>query len=159
MNDKILLSEEGYKKIEDELNTLKTSGREEIAERLKVAKEFGDLSENSEYDEAKNAQELIEIKIAELEETLKNAEILDEAKLDKKKVQVGSVVELSNLKDNSEKVFKIVGAPEANLKENKISNLSPLGKALIGNKKGDVVSFEAPIGVMEYKILSVKLDI
>lgn len=157
--EKILLSEEGYNKVKEELKYLKEEARADIAERLKIAKEHGDISENAEYDEAKNANEQNEIRISELEEILKNADIIDEKKIKKNIVQVGSTVELTELSKNIDSTFKLVSAPEANFAEKKISEESPLGKALIGNKKGDIVFFEAPVGKMEYKIKKISYDI
>lgn len=154
--DKILLSEEGYNKVKEELKYLKEEEREEIADRLRIAKEHGDLSENAEYDEAKSANEQNERRIAELEDILKNADIIDEKKINKNIVQVGSTVELTELSQQLNNVFKIVSAPEANFAEKKISEDSPLGRALMGSKKGDIVFFEAPAGKMEYKIINIK---
>lgn len=156
--DKILLSEEGYNKVKDELKYLKEEIRDEIAERLKTAKEHGDLSENAEYDEAKNANEQNELRISELEDILKNADIIDEKKIKKNIIQVGSTIELTELSNNVKNTFKLVSAPEANFAEKKISEESPLGKALLGNKKGDIVYFEAPKGRMEYKIENISYD-
>lgn len=149
---KILMTYEGVKKLEQELEYLKTVKRKEITEKIKIALGYGDLSENSEYDEAKNAQEANETKIATLEETLRNAEIIDENKINTKVVQVGNTVHITGVKTKTEKIYTIVGPPEVDILENKISNESPLGKALIGNKKGDIVSVEAPNGIVEYKI-------
>ena len=154
--EKILLTEEGYNKVKEELKYLKEEVRDEIAESLKTAKEHGDLSENAEYDEAKNANEQNERRITELEDILKNAEVIDEKKIKKNIIQVGSTVELTELSNNVQNTFKLVSAPEANFAEKKISEDSPLGKALMGSKKGDIVFFEAPAGKMEYKIINIK---
>ena len=152
----VILTQEGYNKLEEELNYLKTDKRSEIADRIKVALGFGDLSENSEYDEAKNAQAENENKIAELENKLRNAKIIDEKKIDTETVQIGNIVRVLD-KDLDEKVdYIIVGSTEVNLAENKISNESPLGKALLGARRNQVVEVEAPAGTLKYKILSIK---
>ena len=151
----ILLTQEGYDKLEQELETLKTEKRTEIAERIKVALGFGDLSENSEYDEAKSAQAANETKIAELENKLRYAKIIDESEIDTKTVQVGNTVKVLDIEFNEEVSYTIVGSTEVNLAENKISNESPIGKALLGAKKNQVVEVQAPAGIMKYKILSI----
>ena len=131
----ILLTQEGYDKLEQELEVLKTEKRAEISERIKVALGFGDLSENSEYDEAKNAQAANETKIAELENKLRYAKIIDESEIDTKTVQVGNTVKVLDIEFDEEVSYTIVGSTEVNLAENKISNESPIGKALLGAKK------------------------
>ena len=151
----ILLTQEGYDKLEQELETLKTEKRTEIAERIKIALGFGDLSENSEYDEAKSAQAANETKIAELENKLRYAKIIDESEIDTKTVQVGNIVKVLDIEFNEEVSYTIVGSTEVNLAENKISNESPIGKALLGAKKNQVVEVQAPAGIMKYKILSI----
>ena len=155
-NKEILLTEEGYKKMEAELEKLKTETRAEIAERIKVALGFGDLSENSEYDEAKNAQAENEDKIAELEAKLRFAKIIDDSEIDTKKVQVGNTVKVLDMEFDEEVEYTIVGSTEVDLAENKISNESPLGAALLGAKKGHTVDVNAPAGIMKYKILEIK---
>ena len=152
----VLLTQEGYDNLEKELNYLRTEKRAEIAERIKVALGFGDLSENSEYDEAKNAQASNEVKIAELENKLRYAKIIDESEIDTKTVQVGNVVKVLDIEFDEEIEYTIVGSTEVNLAENKISNESPLGKALLGAKKNQIVEVNAPAGIMKYKILSKK---
>ena len=151
----VLLTQEGYDNLEKELNYLKTEKRTEIAERIKVALGFGDLSENSEYDEAKSAQAANETKIAELENKLRYAKIIDESEIDTKTVQVGNIVKVLDIEFNEEVSYTIVGSTEVNLAENKISNESPIGKALLGAKKNQVVEVQAPAGIMKYKILSI----
>ena len=151
----ILLSQEGYDKLEQELEVLKTEKRTEISERIKVALGFGDLSENSEYDEAKNAQAANETKIAELENKLRYAKIIDESEIDTKTVQVGNTVKVLDIEFDEEVSYTIVGSTEVNLAENKISNESPIGKALLGAKKNQTVEVQAPAGVMKYKILAI----
>ena len=151
----ILLTQEGYDKLEQELEVLKTEKRTEISERIKVALGFGDLSENSEYDEAKNAQAANETKIAELENKLIYAKIIDESEIDTKTVQVGNTVKVLDIEFDEEVSYTIVGSTEVNLAENKISNESPIGRALLGAKKNQTVEVQAPAGVMKYKILAI----
>lgn len=155
---KNLLTREGLKKYEDELHDLKVVKRKEVAQKIKEAREQGDLSENAEYDAAKDEQRDIEARIEELEALLKNVEVVDmETDADDvTKVNFGLVVTVKDNEFGDEMEFKIVGATEANSLKGKISNESPLGKALIGSKKGDVVTVEAPAGVIEYTILDIK---
>ena len=155
-NKEILLTEEGYNKMEAELEKLKTETRAEIAERIKVALGFGDLSENSEYDEAKTAQAANEDKIAELEAKLRFAKIIDDSEIDNKKVQVGNTVKVLDMEFDEEVEYTIVGTTEADITENKISNESPIGSALLGAKKNQVVEVQVPAGVSKYKVLSIK---
>ena len=152
----VILTQEGYNNLEKELEYLKTEKRVEIAERIKVALGFGDLSENSEYDEAKNAQSENEIKIAELENKLRHAKIIDEKEIDTKTVQIGNTVQLHDIEFDEDVEYTIVGSTEVNLAENRISNESPIGRALLGAKKGATVDVEAPAGIIQYKILSIK---
>ena len=149
----ILLTQEGYDNLEKELDYLKTEERAAIAERIRVALGFGDLSENSEYDEAKNAQAQNEIKIAELEEKIKYARIIDESEVDLETVQVGNKVKLLDIEFDEEVEYIIVGSTEVDLANNKISNESPLGAALLGKRKKDIVEVQAPVGVIKYKII------
>ena len=151
----IVVTQEGYEKLEKELDYLKTEKRAEIAEKIKVALGFGDLSENSEYDEAKNAQAANETKIAELENKLRYAKIIDESEIDTKTVQVGNTVKVLDMEFNEEESYTIVGSTEVDLAQNKISNESPIGAALMGAKKGQVVEAQAPAGVIKYKIISI----
>ena len=151
----VILTKEGFDKLETELNYLKTEKRAEIADRIKVALGFGDLSENSEYDEAKTAQAENEGKIVELENKIRHAKIIDEKDIDTKTVQVGNKVKLFDEEFKEEIEYTIVGSTEVNLAENKISNESPLGMALLGAKKNQVVEVTAPAGVMKYKVLSI----
>ena len=152
----VLLTQEGYNNLEKELNYLRTEKRTEIADRIKVALGFGDLSENSEYDEAKNAQAENEVRIAELENKIRYAKIIDEKDIDTETVQVGNIVQVLDIEFNEKVEYTIVGSTEVNLAENKISNESPLGAALLGAKKNNVVEVNAPAGIMKYKILSIK---
>ena len=150
-----ILTQEGYDNLEKELERLKTVERYEIAERIKVALGFGDLSENSEYDEAKNAQAQNEIKIAELEEKIKYAKIIDESEVDLETVQVGNIVKVLDIEFDEEIEYTIVGSTEVDLAQNKISNESPLGAALLGKRKKDIVEVQAPVGVIKYKITKI----
>jgi len=152
----VILTQEGYANLEKELEYLKTEKRVEIAERIKVALGFGDLSENSEYDEAKNAQAENEVKIAELENKLRYAKVIDEKDIDTKTVQIGNTVKLHDIEFDEDVEYTIVGSTEVDLAENKISNESPIGRALLGAKKGATVDVEAPAGIIQYKILSIK---
>lgn len=152
----VIITQEGFNKLEKELENLKTEKRAEIAERIKVALGFGDLSENSEYDEAKNAQAENEEKIAEIEKKLRLAKIIDESEIDTKTVQVGNIVKVFDEEFDEEVEYTIVGSTEVDLSQNKISNESPLGSALLGKKKNEVVSVEIPDGIAKYKILSIK---
>lgn len=152
----VILTQEGYDNLEKELNYLRTEKRTEIADRIKVALGFGDLSENSEYDEAKTAQAENEIKIVELENKLRYAKIIDEKEIDTETVQIGNTVKVLDIEFDEQIEYTIVGSTEVNLAENKISNESPLGMALIGAKKNHIVEVNAPAGVMKYKILAIK---
>ena len=152
----VILTQEGYDNLDKELNFLKTEKRTEIAERIKVALGFGDLSENSEYDEAKNAQAENEVKIAELENKLRHAKIINEKEIDTDTVQIGNTVKVLDIEFDEEVEYTIVGSTEVDLLENKISNESPLGAALLGSKKKQTVEVNAPAGVMKYKILDIK---
>lgn len=154
-NKEVLLTQEGFDKLEQELENLKTVKRVEIAERIKVALGFGDLSENSEYDEAKNAQAENETKIAELENKIRYAKIIDESEIDTKTVQVGNTVKLLDLEFDEEVSYTIVGSTEVDIAQNKISNESPIGSAILGAKKNQVLEVQAPAGVMQYKVLSI----
>ena len=150
----VILTQEGFDKLEKELEYLRTEKRAEIAERIKVALGFGDLSENSEYDEAKTAQTENEVKIAELENKLRYAKIIDESEIDTKTVQIGNVVKLHDMEFDEDVEYTIVGSTEVDLAQNKISNESPIGKALIGKKKNQIVDVEAPAGVIKYKTIA-----
>lgn len=152
----VILTQEGYNKLEEELNYLKTTKRTEIAERIKVARGFGDLSENSEYDEAKTAQSENEQQILELEAKIRNAKVINEKEIDLETVQIGNIVKVHDVEFDEDVTYTIVGSTEVNLAENKISNESPLGKALLGAKKGDQVEVHAPAGIMKYIILAIK---
>ena len=152
----ILMTYEGLKKLEEELEYLKTTKRIEIAERIKIAIGFGDLSENSEYDEAKNEQAQVEMRIIDLENTLRNVKIIDEDEIDNKIVQVGNKVKIFDMEFDEEVEYTIVGPTEVDLAENKISNESPIGAALLGKKKNDVAEAVLNNGsVLKFKVLKI----
>lgn len=148
----------GLKKLEEELEFLKTVKRKEITEKIKVALSFGDLSENSEYDEAKNEQAFVEGRIIQLENMLRNAEIVDESEIQTDVVNIGSVVKIKDFEFDEEEEFKIVGSAEADPMKNKISNESPVGKGLMGRKVGETVEIPIPDGVSKYKILEIRRE-
>ncbi len=152
---KNILTYAGLKKLEDELQDLKVVKRKEIAQKIKEAREQGDLSENAEYDAAKDEQRDIELRIEELEKLLKNAEVVVEDEIELDKINVGCVVDVYDVEYEEELEFKIVGSTEANSLENKISNESPVGRALIGAKVGDTVTVETQAGEIEYKVLRI----
>ena len=152
----VILTQEGFDKLEKELNYLRTEKRAEIAERIKIALGFGDLSENSEYDEAKSAQAENEVKIAELENKVRHAKIIDEKEIDTETVQIGNIIKVLDIEFDEKIDYTIVGSTEVNLAENKISNESPLGKALLGARKNQTVEVNAPAGIMKYKVLAIK---
>ena len=155
---KTLLTYTGLKKLEDELENLKVVKRKEVAGKIKEAREQGDLSENAEYDAAKDEQRDIEAQIVELENILKNAEIIQDNDKSKDKIKMESVVKLHDVEYDEDIEYTIVGSSEADSLNNKISNESPLGAAMLGKKVGDTVKVEAPAGVIEYKIISVQND-
>lgn len=158
---KNLLTREGLKKYEEELHYLKSVKMKEISQKIKEAKEQGDLSENAEYDAAKDEQGKVDARIKELEKLLKNAEVVDVEQTDGKiaKVSFGCTVKLLDKELNEEMEYTIKGSSEADSLNGSISNESPLGKALIGAKKGDTIEVEAPVGVVKYKILDVRVDV
>ena len=153
---KTKITYEGLKKLEAELEELKTVRRKDVAQKIKEARELGDLSENAEYDAAKDEQRDIEARIEEIEKILKNVEVVDEDEVDLSKVSIGCKIKLKDLEFDDEFEFKIVGSTEANSLKGKISNESPLGKALIGAKTGDVVDAETPVGILQYKVLEIQ---
>lgn len=156
MDKKNILTYEGLKKLEDELQNLKVVRRKEVAAKIKEAREQGDLSENAEYDAAKDEQRDIEARIEELEKILKNAEVVVEDEVDLDKINIGCQVKILDIEYSEELDYKIVGSTEANSLKGKISNESPVGKALIGHKVGDTVEVETPAGVFAYKILEIQ---
>ena len=151
-----LLTQDGYNKLEEELEYLKTVKRKEVAERLKVAISFGDLSENAEYDEAKNEQAKLEEQILKLDEKLRKAVIIDESQIDLDIVMVGSIVKLYDFDFDEEIEYSIVGSAEADPCEGKISNESPVGKALLGARVGEVVEVQVPDGANKFKVLDIR---
>lgn len=151
----IKITDEGLKKLKEELETLKTEGRADIAEKIKVARGYGDLSENSEYDEAKNEQAKLEARIVEIEAMLKNVEIIEDIKGKAKTVVIGVKVKVIDEEFGEEEEYRVVGSTEANSREGKISDESPMGKALLGKKIGDEVTVEAPGGEFKVKILEI----
>lgn len=153
---KNILTYEGLKRYEDELQNLKVVKRKEVAQKIKEAREQGDLSENAEYDAAKDEQRDIELRIEELEKLLKNAEVVVEDEIDLDKINIGCKVKVYDVDEDEEMEFKIVGSTEANSLQNKISNESPVGQALMGKKAGDVVDVETQAGVIQYKVLEIQ---
>jgi len=149
------LTEEGMKKLRDELAQLKGEGRAAIARQIAEARDKGDLSENAEYDAAKDAQGLHELRIAKLEETLANARIIDESKMDTSKVLVLSTVRIKNLQNGKVMAYQLVSENEADLKAGKISVKSPIGQGLLGKAVGDVAEIEVPTGLMKFEILEI----
>ncbi len=156
MAEKKILTYAGLKELEDELQNLKVIKRREIAQKIKEAREQGDLSENAEYDAAKDEQRDIESRIEEIEKILKNVEVIDEDDVDLEKISVGCCVHLMDMTENEEVVYNIVGSTEADIMNGKISNESPIGVALMGAKIGEVVTVEAPDGNYDYKVLDIK---
>lgn len=158
MEDKkeILLTQEGYQKMEDELDLLKSVRRREVAERIKVAISFGDISENAEYDEAKNEQAQLEERILKLESMLRRAVIIDESKIDLNIVTIGSIVKVNDVEFEEQVEYTIVGSAEADPYDGKISNESPVGKALLGRTIGDVVEVQVPDGIAKFEILEIR---
>ena len=152
---KNILTYEGLKKLEDELQDLKVNQRREIAQKIKEAREQGDLSENAEYDAAKDEQRDIEARIEQIEKILKNAEVVLDEEIDLDKISIGCLVRVLDVEYDEEEEYKLVGSSEASGLQNKISNESPFGQALIGAKVGDIVEVEAPAGVIKYKVLSI----
>ena len=153
---KNILTYEGLQKYEAELEELKVVRRQEVAQKIKEARAQGDLSENAEYDAAKDEQRDIEARIEELEKILKNADVVVEDEVDVDRINIGCRVRIKDLTENEELEYKIVGSSEANSLEGMISNESPVGRALIGSKKGQTVSVETPAGVFKYKILGIE---
>ncbi len=156
---KNILTYAGLQKLEEELHDLKVNKRKEVAGKIKEAREQGDLSENAEYDAAKDEQRDIEARIEELEKILKNAEVVVEDEAETDKINIGCKVKVFDVEFDEEMEFSIVGSTEANSLKGKISNESPVGRALIGAKIGDIVSVESPSGEMEYKVLSIERNI
>ena len=154
-NMKQKYTKQGYQDLVDELKYLKLTRREEIKEQIAVARGFGDLSENAEYDEARNEQAKVEARIQELESLIENAEIIDESTMDVRSISLGSIVKLMDEDFNEEITYSIVGSNQADPLENKISDQSPIGRALMGKKAGDSVTVTAPAGELHFKVLEV----
>lgn len=155
MAKSIMVTAEGYKQLEEELDLLKGEKRKEMAEKIKVARSYGDLSENSEYDDAMNEQAILEARIATIEATLKVAVIIDESEITNETVHIGSLVKLENISAGREVSYRITGSNEANPREGKISDESPVGKGLLGHAVGDVVEIETPAGIVGFKVLEI----
>lgn len=153
----IYLTAEGYKKLKDELDHMRSVERPAISAAIAEARDKGDLSENAEYDAAREAQGLLELRIAKMEDTLANARIIDETKIDKSKVQILSKVTLKNLNNNKEVTYTIVAEHEANLKEGKLAIGTPIAKALLGKKKGETVEVTVPAGILRFEILDINI--
>ena len=152
----VILTPEGYEKLKEEIDYLSTTKRREVAERIKHAREFGDISENSEYDDAKNEQAMLEHRIATLEERLAHARVIDADEITSDAVSIGTRVRLKDMDANETIEYTIVGSAEANPAEHRLSNESPVGKAIIGRKKGEVVEVAAPRGKLKFKIMDIK---
>jgi transcription elongation factor GreA len=152
----VLLTPEGYEKLKQEIDHLRGERRREVADRIRVAREFGDIAENAEYDDAKNEQAMLEHKIAQLEERLANARVIDTGDVDTSVVSIGSKVRLRDVDANETVEYHIVGSAEANPAEQKLSNESPVGKAIMGRKKGETVEVAAPRGALKFKIMDIK---
>jgi transcription elongation factor GreA len=152
----VILTQEGYERLQHEIEHLRTEKRREVADRIRVAREFGDIAENAEYDDAKNEQAMLEHKIAQLEERLLNARVIDTGDVDTSVVSIGSKVRLKDVDANETVEYHIVGSAEANPAEQKLSNESPVGKAIMGRKKGETVEVTAPRGSLKFKILDIK---
>jgi transcription elongation factor GreA len=146
MPREVVLTQEGFEKLKNEIDVLRTEKRREIAERIKEAREFGDISENAEYDHAKNEQAMLEARISQLEDKLRSATIVDDKNLEKDVVSVGSWVRVKDQKSGKSVLYQIVGSAEAEPSESKLSNESPVGRALIGHRRGDVVTVAVPRG-------------
>ena len=156
MSRQAVITPEGLEKLKEEIEHLSTTKRREVAERIKEAREFGDISENAEYDDAKNEQAMLEHKIAQLEERLLSARVITKKEILKDAVSIGTHVRLRDMQANKTFEYHIVGSAEANPAENKLSNESPVGKAIMGKKKGEVVEVTAPRGALKFKIMEIK---
>jgi transcription elongation factor GreA len=152
----VILTPEGYEKLKQEIALLRGDKRREVAERIRVAREFGDIAENAEYDDAKNEQAMLEHKIAQLEDRLLTARVITKKEISKDTVSIGSRVRLRDVAAKQTFEYHIVGSAEANPAENKLSNESPVGKAIMGHKKGETVEVTAPRGSLKFKILEIK---
>ena len=158
MTKDVILTPEGLEKLQEELETLRTTRRREVAERIKEAREFGDIAENSEYDDAKNEQAMVESRIAQLEERLRGAQVIDKTDIPTDKVEVGTLVHVKDEKTGKSVKYTIVGSAEANPGENRLSNEAPVGRALMGHKRGEIVSVQVPRGPAR-KLKITKIDV
>ena len=154
--DEVVISEEGLQKLKDELDYLRGTKRREVAKRIKEALDFGDISENSEYDDAKNEQAFLEGKIKELEQMIKNAKVINKDDIDTTEVGVGTTVKVENLDEDNIVEYSIVGPAETDPDQNVISNESPIGRGLLGNRVGDEVEIEVPMGTIRYRVLTIE---
>ncbi len=152
----VVLTPEGYEKLKQEIELLSGEKRREVAERIRIAREFGDIAENAEYDDAKNEQMMLEHRLATLEERLRAARVIDTSEITADVVSIGATVRLRDVDANKTVEYQIVGSAEANPAENKLSNESPVGKAIMGHKKGETVEVAAPRGSLKFKILDIK---
>lgn len=157
MSETSYFTQSGLDKLKDELTDLKTRGRAEMAKAIQEARDKGDLSENAEYDAAKDAQGLLEMRIAKLETVLASARVLDERSIDLSRVQVLTKVKIRNLANNAEMTYNIVSEKEADLKAGKISSTSPIGKGLVGKAKGEIAEIQVPSGIMRFEILDINI--
>ncbi|MEW6582233.1 MAG: transcription elongation factor GreA [Actinomycetota bacterium] len=158
MEREVILTEEGYQKLKEEIEFLSTQKRREVAERIKTAREFGDISENSEYDDAKNEQAQLEQRIQMLEQRLRNARLVDTEHVSTESVAIGTKVTLKDLEAKRNVVYAIVGSAEADPRNHRVSNESPVGKALLGRKKGEKVTIPAPRGPLNYQIMKIEAE-
>jgi transcription elongation factor GreA len=154
--NEVLLTPEGHEKLKSEIEHLRTVKRREVAERIRIAREFGDIQENAEYDDAKNEQALLEHRIATLEDRLRSARVIDTGDVNTDVVSIGTLVRLRDVDAKKTFEYHIVGSAEANPAENKLSNESPVGRAILGKKKGETVEVTAPRGALKFKILEIK---
>jgi transcription elongation factor GreA len=158
LDREVILTEDGYHKLKEEIEYLSSEKRREVAERIKEAREFGDISENSEYDDAKNEQAQVEARIQTLEQKLRNARVVDTEHVSTETVSIGNKVKLRNTANKETIEYSIVGSAEADPREGRLSNESPVGKAVLGRKKGEKVTIPAPRGALEYQIVSIKAE-
>lgn len=156
-NKEVILTPDGYRRLEEELELLRTVKRKEVAERIKTAISFGDISENSEYDDAKQEQAFVEGRVLTLEKMLRNARVLDDTEITTEQVSLGSTVMLKDLEFDEELEYTIVSSAEANPNDNKISNESPVGKAILGQPVGSVVEVTVPAGTLKYEIMAIRI--
>jgi transcription elongation factor GreA len=158
MEREVILTEEGYQKLKEEIEYLSTTKRREVAERIKTAREFGDISENSEYDDAKNEQAQVEQRIQMLEQRLRNASIVNTEQVSTEAVAIGTKVTLRDLETKKNVVYAIVGSAEADPRNHRVSNESPVGRAVLGHKKGEKITIPAPRGQLQYQIVKIEAE-